>query len=338
MPMRFGFSHHPTEHQRRHVALIAEAEGFGFDFAWLPDQTFHRDPYILLAACAGATERLQLGLAVTNPYTRHPVVTARCAATVAEVAPERFQVAFGAGNRRELLTPLGLEPFDPAGSTRELVTIVRGLLRGEELHFVGEYFRADGVELELGDLPPVPPLYIAGRGRKMLQAAGAVGDGAIIGGLSTPAGIAYAYKEMGRGAAEVGRSLDGLEVVSWISCTLTEDRAAALETVKPMVAHIIGGAPASMLREVGLPDETIAAVKDEYGRTGKEGAAALVTDLCVDTFTLVGGADECLERIRALEDAGVTQFGMLLPPGDVDAQRERLRQFAAEVIEPYRAS
>ena len=56
--MRFGFSHHPEEHYREHAQLVAHAERLGWDQAWLPDQTFHRDPYVVLAACAAATERI----------------------------------------------------------------------------------------------------------------------------------------------------------------------------------------------------------------------------------------------------------------------------------------
>jgi hypothetical protein len=44
---------------------------------------------------------------VVNPYTRHPALVARGAATVAEVTGGRFVLAYGAGNRRELLDRLG---------------------------------------------------------------------------------------------------------------------------------------------------------------------------------------------------------------------------------------
>ncbi len=187
--MRFGFSHHPAEHYARHVELVKYSESIGFDTAWIPDQTYFRDPYVMLAACAAATERIELGLAVTNPFTRHPTTTARSAATAAEFAPGRFRLGFGAGNRRELLVPLDLPLDDTPGRCVEATEIVRGLLAGERLDYDGRHYRARGVELEFA--AEQVPIYIAGRGRGMLRAAGQVADGVIVGGLSTPEGIAY---------------------------------------------------------------------------------------------------------------------------------------------------
>ncbi len=333
--MRFGFSHHPAEHYARHVDLVGYAESLGFDTAWVPDQTFYRDPYVMLAACAAATERIELGLAVTNPFTRHPTMTARSAATVAEFAPGRFRLGFGAGNRRELLVPLDLPLDDTPGRCVETTEIVRGMLRGERLDYAGRHYRARGVELDFA--AEDVPIYIAGRGRGMLRAAGQVADGVIVGGLSTPEGIAYAWREITRGAARAGRDARSLEIVSWLMCDVTDDRAAAVESMRPMVAHIIGGAPADMLVEIGVPPETVADVKRAYAEGGKEAAASHVTEGCIDTVTLVGELDACLERIGGLEAAGVTQFGMLLPPGTVDEHRTHLARFAETVIAGYRA-
>lgn len=333
--MRFGFSHHPAEHYSRHVDLIRHAEAIGFDTAWVPDQTYYRDPYVMLAAFAAATETIELGLAVTNPFTRHPTTTARCVATVAEFAPGRMRLGFGAGNRRELLDPLDLPLDDTPGRCVEAAEIVRGMLAGERLDYAGRHYRARGVALEF-EADRVP-IYIAGRGRGMLRAAGQVADGVIAGGLSTPAGVAYAWREIARGAARTGRDERALEVVSWVMCQVTDDRAGAADSVRPMVAHIIGGAPVDMLIEVGLGEALVATIKRAYAAGGKEAAAKHVTDECVDTFTLLGDAEQCLERVRALERAGVTQFGLLLPPGTVDQHRARLDRFAETVIAGYRA-
>jgi 5,10-methylenetetrahydromethanopterin reductase len=333
--MRFGFSHHPAEHYSRHVDLIRHSEAIGFDTAWVPDQTYYRDPYMMLVACALATERIQLGLAVTNPFTRHPTITARCAATAAEFAPGRFQLGIGAGNRRELLDPLDLPLDDTPGRCVEATEIVRGLLAGDKLDYNGRHYRARGVELDFESEPV--PIYIAGRGRRMLRAAGHVADGVIAGGLSTPEGVAYAWREIVRGAARSGRDAHALEVVSWVMCQVTDDRPSALDSARPMVAHIIGGAPADMLLEIGLDEGLVTKIKRAYAAGGKEAAAEHVTDACVDTFTLIGDADTCLGRIRTLEEAGVTQFGLLLAPGTVDQHRARLDCFAESVIAGYRS-
>src|SRR5437899_629755 len=62
----------------RLTARLAErAEAAGWDGMLVVDsQNLAGDPYVGLAVAAGATERLLLGTGVTNPWTRHPAVTA----------------------------------------------------------------------------------------------------------------------------------------------------------------------------------------------------------------------------------------------------------------------
>src|SRR5687767_15819548 len=110
--MRSGVAFIPGMPARDVVALARQAEALGYDDLYLPDQTFHRDPFALLALCAEATERIRLGLAVTNPYTRHPVQIARAAATLAEMSEGRFVLGLGAGNKPRVLAGLGIEPTD----------------------------------------------------------------------------------------------------------------------------------------------------------------------------------------------------------------------------------
>ena len=83
--MMIGMSFFPregTQSALKVVEAVREAEAAGFDRAWIGDtQGIHRDPYVTLTLCAERTERIQLGIAVTNPVTRHPTVTARAVST-----------------------------------------------------------------------------------------------------------------------------------------------------------------------------------------------------------------------------------------------------------------
>jgi hypothetical protein len=59
------------------------AEAAGFDGITIVDsQNLSGDCYIALAMAAAATTRIKLGTGVTNPFTRHPAVTAGAIATV----------------------------------------------------------------------------------------------------------------------------------------------------------------------------------------------------------------------------------------------------------------
>jgi 5,10-methylenetetrahydromethanopterin reductase len=337
MALAVGFAHVPSEHYRRHIELVLEGERVGFDYAWIPDQTFFRDPYVILTTLALATDRIKLGLGVTNPFTRHPAMAGRAIATVEECAPGRVLFGVGAGNVRELLDPLGLEFDSPAARCREMVELVQRELSGSEngAGFVGSHYRMDGARLQF----PVErriPVYLAGRGPRVLEAAGEIADGVLIGGLCSAAGIAYAIDRVRAGAAASRRDLADVDVVSWLTVHLTDDRAGAVDRIRPSVAHIIGGAPSTVLEAVGMAAEHVARLKDDYRRGGGAEAARHVTDELVDAFTIVGDAAYCVERIRALEDAGITQLVCLMPPGSVDAHTALIRRLADAVVPALR--
>src|SRR5918999_3272924 len=163
MALAFGFAHVPSEHWSRHVELVREAERLGFDYAWIPDQTFYRDPYVILTALALSTERIRLGVGVTNPYTRHPAMAGRAIASVSELAAGRVSLGVGAGNVRELLSPLGLAFDRPAARCREMVELVKRTLEPSTngTGYVGDVYRMEGASLEFAVDEPIP-VYLAG--------------------------------------------------------------------------------------------------------------------------------------------------------------------------------
>lgn len=309
--MRFGFGTIPGRpHQS--VGLVTFAEGLGFDVAWMPDQTFHRDPYLTLAACAQATQRITLGVGVTNPYTRHPAMTARTAATLAELCGGRFILGIGAGNRKELIDLLGL-PSDRAGARcREMTLTVKRLLAGETVSFHSPTLTLKGVTLE-GLAAPSTPVYLAARGPKILRASGEVADGVIIGALVSEGGLRFALDHVRAGARKAGRTLDHFEIVSWALTVVTPQKTEIMQGLRPMVAHIVGGAPPEVLDAIGMTRDRIGEFKRVYVDGGPAGAARLVDPALADMLTIVGDAHEVSDRVAGLAAAGVGQIAVLMP-------------------------
>lgn len=333
MPLTFGFAHVPSEHYRRHVELVQLAERAGFDYAWIPDQTFYRDPYVILTALALTTDRIRLGVGVTNPYTRHPAMAARAIASIDECAGGRVSLGVGAGNVRELLDPLGLDFDSPASRCREMVELLQHALSSPAngSGYSGLHYQMDGAKLQF----PVErsiPIYLAGRGPRVLEAAGAVADGVLIGGLCSPAGIAYALDRVHAGAASEKRDAGEIDIGSWVTIYLTDDRAQHVEQLRPVVGHIMGGAPNSVLDAIGIPHELVVRLKADYRTGGSAAAAPHVTAECVDAFAIVGDAAHCIDRIRALEEAGTTQFICLMPPGSVEDYSTLVTRLADEIL------
>jgi hypothetical protein len=49
---------------------------WGFAAVWLADERFYREVYASLAQIALATSRVRVGPCITDPFTRHPALTA----------------------------------------------------------------------------------------------------------------------------------------------------------------------------------------------------------------------------------------------------------------------
>ena len=58
------------------VRLAVVAEQSGFSTVWFAENPYQRGVLPAVAACAGATGRIDLGVGVFNPYNRHPTLMA----------------------------------------------------------------------------------------------------------------------------------------------------------------------------------------------------------------------------------------------------------------------
>jgi len=332
--MKFGFSHHICENLNKHIHLAKVGEELGFDFFWLPDQTFFPDPYILLGLVAQTTKQIQIGLAVTNPHTRHPAISARSIGTMAQIAPGRVHFAVGAGNNKELLIPLGMDGAHSGTKIREMIEIVRALLSGEKIYYHGKFFQADGVQLDFAPPGPVS-LYMAGRGPYVLQSAGEIADGVIIGALCNRNGISYAIDQIKLGATRFGRDISNIRIISWLTVILTDDYKAAYHSIRRSVAHIIGGATDDVLKNVGLDMDLISQIKKTYWHEGVDQAGQHVTEDCINAFALVGNPKDIISRIQMLTEAGVNQLSINLGDGSVEYHQARIQEFAQEIFPAF---
>ena len=126
--MDFGFTLKPEHSVERTIALTKQAEAAGFGYAWLFDShVLWREPYPLLTLMAVNTERIHLGLCVTNPGTREPTVTASAHAVLNEISGGRMELGIGRGDSARRV--LGKPPITIA-HTEEAIRVIRELAEG----------------------------------------------------------------------------------------------------------------------------------------------------------------------------------------------------------------
>ena len=187
-PLRFGL-HTALPRGTAFGDFANSVQEAGFDVLTIPDHLVGSlSPFAGAAAAACATSRLHTGTLVLNNDLRHPVETAREAATIAAISGGRFELGLGAGYMKSEYDDAGLR-FD-SGATRvarliESVNVIRPLLAGEPVDIDGAHYcvRADAGELVAAPGVPVP-LLIGGNGTRVLQLAGQVADIAGLAGFS----------------------------------------------------------------------------------------------------------------------------------------------------------
>lgn len=311
--MRFSFSLVPSPPMTAFGDTIARAEGWGYDLAWVPDQGFMQDPFVALSYLTTRTEKIGLGVGVTNPFQRHPVQIARAAAALADLRPGGFTLGLGAGEKRRIRDKVGapVAPFIETISTT--MQVLRDLFDGKRVTVSNDVFQIDDVALEIA-APPAVPIFLATTHPDAFRAAGAYADGVIVGDVADPDVMTRIIGWIGEGAEAQGRRKEDVSVLAWCATIVTEDRQAVIEHLRrPVIGSAINGMHRETRGLMGVDPAyfpQIRAAKFDPALTLPEGA---IPDAMVDRFAIAGPPEYCAERVRALRDAGVDTMGFRMP-------------------------
>jgi 5,10-methylenetetrahydromethanopterin reductase len=310
------------------------AEALGYDTVWITDSHLVcRELWVTLAACALATTKIKLGPGVTVPHTRHWSVAASAIATLEEMAPGRVVLGIGTGGSSAETMGVSVQRAARIATLETMTTSIRRLLAG------GTARLESGVETRLAWLgaPRRIPLYVAASGPRMLEAAGRLGDGAIMYTGTDPAILRAGLACVAQGAAQAQRRPAEVEVVLWTPTAVDADRALARDHVRGRVA--------SAMRHplpVALSPEDQAAVRrlrDAYDSYQHATAASrhreLVPDRFVDMIALAGTPDDVRDQVRRVMTVPEIARIIILPqnPGTGFIARESIvRTFAEQVM------
>src|SRR5262249_46218048 len=126
LAMRFSVRFNNDLPMHAYPRLARAAEAAAFDQFWVSDDLFLRGVWPILTACALATERIQIGTCIVNPYTIHPAEIAMQAAALDELSGERLLLGVGAG-AADFLGWVGLAQERPLTRMAETLAALRRL-------------------------------------------------------------------------------------------------------------------------------------------------------------------------------------------------------------------
>ncbi len=326
--LEFAITFKPDMPHTRIVSLSKQAEAAGFAYGWIFDShVLWQEAYPLMTLMAVNTERMRIGTCVTNPAVRDATVTASLLATLNRISGGRMDLGIGRGDSSRRVMgkkPTTLERLE------ETVSVVRDLCSRKRIEYEGR-----DIQMPWAD-SGVPPAWIAGYGPKALRCAGKIGDGVIL-QFADPALIKWCLGFVREGAEEAGRDFSKIRVMSaapvWVSDDLVKARAQVRWFPALVSNHVVD--LVSRYQPEELPQELTSYIQDRKGYNYLHHAevgssnAEFVTDDIVDRFCIVGPAEQHVRKLRALQEAGVTQFNIYLMSGD---EEQTVEEYGRNVL------
>jgi 5,10-methylenetetrahydromethanopterin reductase len=326
------------------VRLAQAAERLGLDTVYVGDsQMIWNDVYVTLTACALNTRRVRLGPGVTNTVTRHPAVTVNALTSLNMVSNGRAVCGIGAGD--SAVRTAGLAPAR-LSEIKERVEFMKGLFGGAEVDALPPAEGADrnvwGQEKRVRVIGTERwgkvPIEFAVMSPKSARVAGMICDGVIVDGHmgGNAEGVRATVRAVREGAADAGRDLGGFRIIAAIEGAIDDDRTTALDQVRPTAARNIA-------RKSWLPDcigvehaEVVRKVSEGYrfyqhlDRTAAH--RQLVPDAVAMRCCIAGTPQDCIDKVRELEAAGITDIAMTTTAQDERSARNLFERFAREVM------
>ncbi len=284
------------------VDLVREAKSWGYTAAWASEVA--GPDFATLLGAVSTVGDIDLGVAVAPVQTRSPWLMAATAASLSHLTHGRFSLGVGTSSEVIVEQWSGV-PFErPLARLRESVELIRSILAGERTNHDGEFLRTSGYRL-FAPPPAEVPIIVGALNPKSLRQAGAIGDGVALNQVAAE-DVSGMLDEWRAGAAEAGRSTQGMPVVDRLFCLVTDEPDAAREFLRGFFAPYVATTVYNRFyRAHGFAEEADA-VNAAMVTKDRKAATAAVSDRLLGAVTAIGGPDEVAARVQDYIDAGVT--------------------------------
>jgi probable F420-dependent oxidoreductase len=294
------------------------AEAAGFDSVWVSDHLFldwskyggppdnqgSLECWTTMSALAAVTEQVRIGSLVLCNDLRNPALLAKMAASLDLLSSGRLDLGLGAGWYEPEYRAAGID-FASAGvrirRLAEAAEIIGRLLDGDEVTYKGDHYTIDGALCRPRPVQsPRPPIWIGGKGDRLLDTAARVADGwnfswvGSIGAYAERADAANrACEAAGRDPASLRRSIGAYVLVGSDEADLKRRFERLAECTPPGVLQTVSGGREVSLGEfrergiVGLVSEAA----DRLGRLSELGVEEVVASLGALPFQVADEED-----------------------------------------------
>lgn len=209
MKIRFGVGLGADVGPAELPAIVDQLETAGIDSLWFSELVFSRavDPVVGMTYALARTKRLKVGTSVAVLPGRNPVLVAKELTSLATLAPKRVLPVFGLRSA----SPAERDLFPVPEGRRaavfdEALTLLRKVLREDDVTFTGDYHRVRGAVI--APKPSVPlDIWVGGASPAAFRRIGALADG-WLGSFLTPTEAGRARAAIIESAERAGRVIE----------------------------------------------------------------------------------------------------------------------------------
>jgi len=298
---------------------VRYAESQGFEAVWQAESRLVRDAIVPMAAYAAVTDRIKVGSAVINNWSRNIGLLSSTFLTLDDLAPNRIICGIGAW-WDPLARQVGIDRKKPLTAMRETVIVMKKLLNMERVTFQGEFIHVTDIELDVvygRHEPRNVPIMIGATGDQMMELAGEIADGAI---LNYCVPLEYndrALELLEKGARKTGRNLDQIDRPQLIVCSVNEDHDTAIDESKMLLCQYLAQQP-HIAKASNVSMDIVAEIQSLLGWPATKEqinkAKHLVPDDLVYSITASGTPDEAKSCVQEYINHGAT-CPILYPAG-----------------------
>lgn len=314
--MKFSLRFNNDLPARDYVTYARAAEAVGFDQFWVSNDLFLRSAPVILSAVAMATERIEIGTCILNPYTIHPAEIAMFAATLDELSGARFNLGIASG-AEDFIGWLGLDFALPRTRVVESVHAINKLASGQNAATRGRVLRwTEEARLRFAARRRVP-IYLGAMSPKMLEEIGAIADGGLP-LLFPPEHYQNVLPHVERGlrrAKRADRSIEEIDLAACIWCSISADQAAAEAALADKIAYYGHAMSPLILGQLGLRRTDFEPIRRAYHVEGNVEAARRMVSPRMLRIGIAGTTGALIERLEGLAGMGARHISFGPPLG-----------------------
>jgi 5,10-methylenetetrahydromethanopterin reductase len=292
------------------MASVRKAEEAGYSHAWFIDsQILWQDCVVYMSSALAATERIVVGTAVTNPFTRHVTTTASAFATLAELYPGRLALGIGRGD--SAVRTMGLDPVKTS-VMKESIPILRDLIAGKTVTI-----NDTEVHLRWVDADPGIPIMMSATGPRNLRLAGSLADRVMLYVGVEETSVRWAMEHVRAGAETAGRDPEAIKFSLLTAMWVGDDQEEAWDKCRWAPAACANHIADTMRRNPShdMPETMtrLAQSRDDYdyyaGHLSSEADhTGYLTGALIDDFALAGPEAKVRERVARLYELGIDEI------------------------------